>query len=220
MMRALVMDFNDKKVVDMNNEYMFGKSILVAPIVNAQYTSETVVKTDENSGWNKDDKKDEKEMAVDFTQQKSSKAYLPVGTSWFDFWSNQKYDGGQEVTLTTTIDKIPLFIKAGSIVPFGPNVQFATEKKWDNLEIRVYPGANAEFTLYEDENDNYNYEKGIYSTISFTWNDAKKSLTINDRKASFPGMLATRKFNILLISSGKKVEKTVTYSGKKVVVKL
>ena len=220
MMRALVMDFNDKKVVDMNNEYMFGKSILVAPIVNAQYTSETVVKTDENSGWNKDDKKDEKEMAVDFTQQKSSKAYLPVGTSWFDFWSNQKYDGGQEVTLATTIDKIPLFIKAGSIVPFGPNVQFATEKKWDNLEIRVYPGANAEFTLYEDENDNYNYEKGIYSTISFTWNDAKKSLTINDRKASFPGMLATRKFNILLISSGKKVEKTVTYSGKKVSVKL
>ena len=220
MMRALVMDFNDKKVVDMNNEYMFGKSILVAPIVNAQYTSETVVKTDENSGWNKDDKKDEKEMAVDFTQQKSSKAYLPVGTSWFDFWSNQKYDGGQEVTLTTTIDKIPLFIKAGSIVPFGPNVQFATEKKWDNLEIRVYPGANAEFTLYEDENDNYNYEKGIYSTISFTWNDAKKSLTINDRKGTFPGMLGTRKFNIVVISTGKKVEKTVTYSGKKVSVKL
>ena len=220
MMRALVMDFNDKKVVDMNNEYMFGKSILVAPIVNAQYTSETVVKTDENSGWNKDDKKDEKEMAVDFTQQKSSKAYLPAGTSWFDFWSNQKYDGGQEVTLATTIDKIPLFIKAGSIVPFGPQVQFATEKKWDDLEIRVYPGANAEFTLYEDENDNYNYEKGIYSTISFTWNDAKKSLTINDRKGTFPGMLGTRKFNIVVISTGKKVEKIVTYSGKKVSVKL
>ena len=220
MMRALVMDFNDKKVVDMNNEYMFGKSILVAPIVNAQYTSETVVKTDENSGWNKDDKKDGKEIAVDFTQQKSSKAYLPAGTSWFDFWSNQKYDGGQEVTLATTIDKIPLFIKAGSIVPFGPQVQFATEKKWDDLEIRVYPGANAEFTLYEDENDNYNYEKGIYSTISFTWNDAKKSLTINDRKGTFPGMLGTRKFNIVVISTGKKVEKTVTYSGKKVSVKL
>ena len=220
MMRALVMDFNDKKVVDMNNEYMFGKSILVAPIVNAQYTSETVVKTDENSGWNKDDKKDGKEIAVDFTQQKSSKAYLPAGTSWFDFWSNQKYDGGQEVTLATTIDKIPLFIKAGSIVPFGPQVQFATEKKWDDLEIRVYPGANAEFTLYEDENDNYNYEKGIYSTISFTWNDAKKSLTINDRKGTFPGMLGTRKFNIVVISTGKRVEKTVTYSGKKVSVKL
>lgn len=223
MMRALVMDFDDKNVRDMNNEYMFGKSILVAPIVNAQYTPETVVKTDENSGWNKDDKKDGKEMAVDFTQQKSSKAYLPAGTSWFDFWSNQKYDGGQEVTLTTTIDKIPLFIKAGNIVPFGPNVQFATEKKWDHLEIRVYPGANAEFTLYEDENDNYNYEKGIYSTIAFSWNNAGKTLTIDARKGSFPGMLVERKFHIVKISKDKNsgsIKKEVIYKGKKLIVKL
>ena len=220
MMRALVMDFDDKNVRDMNNEYMFGKSILVAPIVNAQYTPETVVKTDENSGWNKDDKKDGKEIAVDFTQQKSSKAYLPAGTSWFDFWTNQKYDGGQEVTLATTIDEIPLFIKAGSIVPFGPKVQFATEKKWDDLEIRVYPGANAEFTLYEDENDNYNYEKGVYSTISFTWNDTKKSLTVNERKGSFPGMLTERKFKVVIVSDSQKFVKEVIYKGTKVSVKL
>ncbi|MBP7613329.1 MAG: DUF5110 domain-containing protein [Paludibacter sp.] len=220
MMRALVMDFDDKNVRDMNNEYMFGKSILVAPIVNAQYTPETVVKTDENSGWNKDDKKDGKEIAVDFTQQKSSKAYLPAGTSWFDFWTNQKYDGGQEVTLATTIDEIPLFIKAGSILPFGPKVQFATEKKWDDLEIRVYPGANAEFTLYEDENDNYNYEKGVYSTISFTWNDTKKSLTVNERKGSFPGMLTERKFKVVIVSDSQKFVKEVIYKGTKVSVKL
>ncbi|MEA4852471.1 MAG: glycoside hydrolase family 31 protein [Paludibacter sp.] len=223
MMRALVMDFDDKNVRDMNNEYMFGKSILVAPIVNAQYTPETVVKTDENSGWNKDDKKDGKELAVDFTQQKSSKAYLPAGTSWFDFWSNQKYDGGQEVTLTTTIDKIPLFIKAGSIVPFGPNVQFATEKKWDHLEVRVYEGANGEFSLYEDENDNYNYEKGIYSTIAFSWNNAGKTLTIDARKGSFPGMQTERKFHILKISKDKNsapIKQEVIYKGKKLTVKL
>ena len=220
MMRALVMDFDDKNVRDMNSEYMFGKSILVAPIVNAQYTPETVVKTDENSGWNKDDKKDGKKIAVDFTQQKSSKAYLPAGTSWFDFWTNQKYDGGQEVTLATTIDEIPLFIKAGSIVPFGPKVQFATEKKWDDLEIRVYPGANAEFTLYEDENDNYNYEKGVYSTISFTWNDTKKSLTVNERKGSFPGMLTERKFKVVIVSDSQKFVKEVIYKGTKVSVKL
>jgi alpha-D-xyloside xylohydrolase len=99
-------------------------------------------------------------------------------------------------------------------------VQYATEKKWDNLEIRVYPGANGEFTLYEDENDNYNYEKGVYSTITFTWNDAKKSLTINDCKGSFPGMLTTRKFNIVVVADGKNITKVLTYSGKKDIVKL
>jgi alpha-D-xyloside xylohydrolase len=227
-MRALMMDFDDKNVREINNEYMFGKSILVAPVVNAQYTPETVVKTDENSGWNKDDKKDNKAITIDFTQPKSSKAYLPAGTSWFDFWSNNKYDGGQEVALTTTIDKIPLFVKAGSILPLGPKVQYATEKNWDNLEIRVYEGANGQFTLYEDENDNYNYEKGLCSTITFSWDNAKKALTIGERKGSFSGMLTQRRFNIILVDKNKgvgsdlsvKFDKEVAYNGKKIVVKL
>ena len=221
MMRALVMDFNDKKVVDMNDEYMFGKSILVAPIVNAQYTPEAIVKSNEQTGWDKKDASNNAKVEpVTFAQAKSTKVYLPEGTVWYDFWTNEKVNGGQEIAKATTIDEIPLYIKAGSIIPFGPQVQYATEKKWDNLEIRVYPGANGEFTLYEDENDNYNYEKGVYSTISFTWNDAKKSLTINDRKGSFPGMLATRKFNIVVIAAGQKINKAITYSGKKLVVKL
>ncbi len=220
MMRALAMDFEDKNVRDLKNEYMFGKSFLVAPIVNAQYTPETVVRSDENSGWNKDEKKDSKAVAVDFAQPKSAKAYLPAGTSWFDFWTNTKYNGGQEVVLTTTIDKIPLFVKAGSIIPFGPAVQFATEKKWDDLEIRVYEGANGEFSLYEDENDNYNYEKGVYSTITFKWDDKSKILTIADRKGTFPGMLAERKFHVMKIAAnGNKTEKEVIYTGKKVSVK-
>jgi alpha-D-xyloside xylohydrolase len=220
-MRALVMDFNDKKVVDMNNEYMFGKSILVAPIVNAQYTPETILRANAETGWDKKDANSEnKSVAVNFTQAKSTKVYLPKGTVWYDFWTNEKINGGQEIVKATTIDEIPLYIKSGSIMPFGPQVQYATEKKWDNLEIRVYPGANGEFSLYEDENDNYNYEKGVYSTIIFTWNDAKKSLTINDRKGSFPGMLTTRKFNIVVVADGKNIDKVLTYGGKKVVVKL
>jgi len=205
----------------MNDEYMFGKSILVAPIVNAQYTPEAIVKSNEQTGWDKKDASNNTKVEpVTFAQDKSTKVYLPEGTVWYDFWTNEKINGGQEIAKATTIDEIPLFIKSGSIIPFGPQVQYATEKKWDNLEIRVYPGANGEFTLYEDENDNYNYEKGVYSTISFTWNDAKKSLTINDRKGSFPGMLATRKFNIVVIAAGQKNNKAITYSGKKLVVKL
>ena len=219
-MRALVMDFNDKNVRDMKNEYMFGKSILVAPVVNAQYTPETIVRSTAETGWDRKDVDNKNtSLTVNFTQTKSAKVYLPAGTAWYDFWTNEKINGGKEITKETTIDMIPLYIKAGSIIPFGPQVQYATEKKWDNLEIRVYSGANGEFTLYEDENDNYNYEKGAYSTITFSWNDAKKVLTINDRKGSFTGMLSERKFNILLIGSDKKSENVVTYKGEKVVVK-
>ncbi|HLP16988.1 MAG TPA: DUF5110 domain-containing protein, partial [Bacteroidota bacterium] len=108
-----------------------------------------------------------------------------------------------------------------------PNVQYATEKKWDQLQLRVYPGADGEFTLYEDEFDNYNYEKGKYSTITFSWNDAKRVLTISERKGSFPGMLNERKFNIVWVSAGngvgmapvKKYDAVVAYTGAKVEVK-
>lgn len=228
MMRALVMDFNDKKVVDMNNEYLFGKSILVAPVVNAQYTPETIVKSNEETGWNKNNEVNgTKTQAVTFTQAKSTKVYLPEGTAWYDFWTNEKMNGGQEIEKATTIDEIPLFIKAGSIIPFGPKVQFATEKKWDTLEIRVYTGANGEFTLYEDENDNYNYEKGAYSTIKFQWNEKSRTLTIGKRNGSFKGMLASRTFNIVFVDANKKAgiggsstfDKKIIYNGKATTVK-
>ncbi|MFA5328065.1 MAG: TIM-barrel domain-containing protein [Prolixibacteraceae bacterium] len=207
MMRALVMDFAyDKKALDINDEFMFGKSILVCPVTQAMYS---------------------KEMKEDFSAIKSRELYLPAGTEWFDFWTGDKLAGGQTVKKETPLDIMPLYIKAGSILPIGPKVQFASEKKWDDLEIRVYEGANGEFTLYEDEGDNYNYEKGQYSTITLTWNDAKKTLSIADRKGSFPGMLADRKFNIVRVANNKaagmdKVEsfdKVVSYSGKKVQVK-
>jgi alpha-D-xyloside xylohydrolase len=155
------------------------------------------------------------------------KVYLPKSAEWYNFWSGEKINEGKTITTEAPIDKIPLFVKAGSIVPMGPVIQYATEKN-DPIEIRIYPGADCKFTLYEDENDNYNYEKGKYSTIIFKWDDAKKTLTIGDRKGSFPGMIAEHKFNIVRVENKKGIginssetfDKVVIYNGKKVVVKL
>lgn len=153
--------------------------------------------------------------------------YLPEGTAWWDFWTNEKQRGGRTVNRAVTKDILPLYIKAGSILPFGPKVQYSTEKNWDNLEIRVYPGADGTFTLYEDENDNYNYENGAYATITFRWDDVARRLTIENREGSFPGMLQNRKFKVILAGpeSGAgdqpmKGGKTVNYTGKKTSVKL
>jgi alpha-D-xyloside xylohydrolase len=216
MMRGLVMDFpNDKNGLDINDEYMFGKSLLVSPVTNAMYVKP-------------DGSEKEKIQVEDFSTIKSKETYLPAGADWYDFWTAEKFSGGNKVSSQTPLDIIPLYVKAGAVVPVGPSVQYAEEKKWDNLEIRIYPGANGKFVLYEDEHDNYNYEKGIYSTITFTWDDAKKTLTISDRNGSFPGMLNERSFNIVVVGKNKGVgenvtsqaDKLITYTGKKVVVKL
>ncbi|RKD13299.1 xylosidase [Pelobium manganitolerans] len=213
MMRALMMDFPaDKNVLDINDEYMFGKSILVSPVTSAMYTQVS------GSGANTVKKED-------FSELKAKETYLPAGTAWFDFWTGEKLEGGAKTSKETPLDMLPLYVKAGSIMPLGPRVQYATEKKWDSLEIRIYPGANGNFVLYEDENDNYNYEKGAYSTISFSWDDLKHTLTVHDRKGFFKGMLDSRKFNIVLVSgadtsgTGTKKEIQINYTGKKKSVK-
>jgi alpha-D-xyloside xylohydrolase len=209
MMRALMMDFPaDKKALDINDEYMFGKSILVSPVTKAMYVSPAP------------DKKDS--LIEDFKTVKAKETYLPAGTDWFDFWTGEKLKGSQTVSKETPLDIIPLYVKAGSILPIGPDVQFAAEKKWDDLEIRVYPGANGNFALYEDENDNYNYERGLFSTIQFTWNNTNNTLLISDRKGSFAGMQNTRKFRIHIVHSEKMdnlSDKIVNYEGKKTSIK-
>ena len=210
MMRALVMDFpNDKKVWDINNEYMFGNSILVCPVTDSLYTTRV-------AGV----------VSADFSKSKTKTVYLPTNTEWIDFWTGNKIKGGQTIEKEVPIDIMPLFVKAGSILPLGPFVQYANQKN-DPTEIRVYPGANGTFTLYDDEKDNYNYEKGLYATITFKWNDASKSLTILDQKGRYPGMLQKRTFKVVLVNenngiglSGSMNAKTVTYDGKQLVVKL
>ena len=217
-MRALMMDFvDDRKVWDINDEYMFGKSILVAPITHAQYTPEAVVKVSEEEGWNRDGaKKTKTDAAVDFMETKSTKIYLPAGTLWYDFWTNEKHEGGKEITKETTLDVIPLYVKAGSIIPVGPQVQYATEKTWNHLELKVYAGANGNFILYEDEFDNYNYEKGAYTEIPISWNNASRKLTIGARKGAYEGMLKNCKFTVTLQDG---TQKNVDYNGKAISVK-
>lgn len=217
-MRALMMDFvDDRKVWDINDEYMFGKSILVAPIAHVQYTPEAVIKVSEEEGWNRDGaKKTKTDAAVDFMETKSTNIYLPAGTLWYDFWTNEKHEGGKEITKETTLDVIPLYVKAGSIIPVGPQVQYATEKPWDHLELKVYAGANGNFILYEDEFDNYNYEKGAYTEIPISWNNASRKLTIGARKGAYEGMLKNRKFTVTLQDG---TQKNVDYNGKAISVK-
>ena len=217
-LRPLFSDFaSDKRVWDMTDEFMFGRSILAAPIVEAQYTEEKIIKEDAMTGWDRKEMNSDGEVKVDFTGSKATRKYLPKGTDWYDFWTGNRMKGGQFVTFQTTFDRVPMFVRAGSILPFGPEMQYVGEKAWDNLELRVYPGADATFTLYEDEGDNYNYEQGVYSTINFEWSDCSRTLTIGQRKGSYPGMLQSRKFTIVLPDGTSSV---IEYQGEEVTCKL
>jgi alpha-D-xyloside xylohydrolase len=190
MMRPLVMDFsNDIKALQQPYEYMFGKAILVAPVIEPGLTKRDV--------------------------------YLPESSDWYDFWTGTKIKGGQTIQANAPLDKIPLFVKAGSILPMGEVMQFADQKPATKLEIRVYEGNNGVFFLYEDEGDNYNYENGKYSTVEFSWNNTDKSLTIEAIQGSFDGMIKRREFDIVLFGNkGSQIKKTVNYTGERLIVKM
>nr|WP_320039213.1 TIM-barrel domain-containing protein [uncultured Bacteroides sp.] len=196
MMRPLVMDFNtDTAAVNRQYQYMFGKSVLVAPVTEANVSEWTV--------------------------------YLPKSAGWFNFWTGKHFNGGQSIKTDAPIDKIPLFVKAGSIIPMGKIIQYTGERLADTLEIRLYKGADAKFDLYEDEGDNYNYERGRYAIVSFSWDEKHQLLTISDRKRNYSGCLAKRIFNVVLVSenegmgiSSGSIGKKVSYTGTKVIIKL
>lgn len=146
--------------------------------------------------------------------------YLPKNNIWYDFWTGKRYTDGQTIKADAPLDQIPLFVKSGSVLPMGKALQYTGEKTADSLEIRIYPGADGKFVLYEDEGDGYHYENGVYTTISFVWNEAQKTLTIGDREGSFPGMITARTFNIVLASEPNKANKEVHYKGKRLEIKV
>jgi len=158
----------------------------------------------------------------------SRKVYLPKTTGrWSDFWTGERYDAGQTMRAAAPLETIPLFVKAGSILPMGPFLQYAAEKPADPIELRVYPGADGEFTLYEDENDNDNYAKGSFAMIPIRWNEKTQTLTIGDRRGKFPGMLRHRTFRVIWVghhhgvglASEDRVDATVSYNGKRIEIK-
>ncbi len=189
LMRPLYADYGaDRRSTGVDDQFLFGRSVLVAPVV---------------------------------TPQDGRKVYLPAGNEWIDFWTGRRHKGASRIVADAPVDIIPLYIKAGSIIPVGPDVQYASEKPWDDLVIRIYPGADAEYTLYEDEGDNYNYEKGSYSLIRFKWNDADRTLTVADREGSYKGMLKKRRFMVSVVDEtnghglgGDIADGVIKYNGR------
>ena len=152
----------------------------------------------------------------------SRTVYLPQAT-WYDFWTGEKQEGAKRIQADAPLNKLPLFVRAGSIIPMGPKMEWTTEKPADPIELRIYPGADGDFTFYEDANDGYAYQKGAHATIAMHWDDAAKTLTLGGREGSFPGMLDEHTFRVVLvgkehgsgISESESADKTISYSGQK-----
>jgi alpha-D-xyloside xylohydrolase len=184
LLRAVALDFpEDPATHILTDQYLFGPAIMVCPVTTPMYFGP---------------------RSVPLTGvAKTRRVYLPKGCDWFDFWTGVRFVGGTEVTAAAPLNTIPLFVRAGSIVPLGPDVQHTAEGQPDPIELRVYPGVDGAFTLYEDEGDGYDYEAGAYSTIQASWNDLGRTLSIGVRNGAFRGMLKERTFRVVCVSPGK-----------------
>lgn len=177
MMRSLLFDFaDDKKVRGITDEYMFGPSLLVCPVTEPMYYE---------AG------------SRPIEREKRRDCYLPAGCGWVDFWSGEYYEGGRTVSADAPLERIPVFVRVGSVIPETEGLIYANQVADGEIILHIYPGADGEYIYYEDEGDNYNYEKGAYSLIPLSWSEAEKKLTIGERQGSYPGMAAERMFRIV-----------------------
>jgi alpha-D-xyloside xylohydrolase len=159
---------------------------------------------------------------------RSRSVYLPASSDWYDLHSGNYFKGGQTIQADAPYSELPLFVKAGSVLPCGPELQYAAEKPADPIRLFVYTGANGSFTLYEDENINYNYEQDKFAVIPFTYNEKEHILTIGTRQGDFSGMLSMRTFTIVWISKQKpsgldfavNADEIVTYDGTQQSIKM
>ncbi len=183
MLRNLAFDFrHDLNVYDIADQFLCGPALLVCPVTQPM-----------DYGPN----------ATPLTGTSHSRpVYLPAGCDWYDFWTGERYTGGQTIEAAAPLEIIPLFVRAGSILPLGPKVQHTGEQPAADWELRIYPGADGTFDLYEDEGDSYRYEAGAFAWTPLAWDDAARTLTFGARQGTFAGMVEQRAFNVVLVGKG------------------
>lgn len=197
--RALAFDFrNDERVHGIGDQFMFGPAFMVAPVTEAMYYGP-------------------RSQALHDTH-KGRGVYLPAG-GWYNFRTGEWLEGGRTIDAAADLQTLPLFVRAGSIVPMGPDVQHADEQAGGDLTLRIYPGRDAEFDLYEDEGDSYRYEQGQYTFIPLHWDEASGKLTIGERTGSYRGMAAARAFTVE-IAGKPQTTRTVNYDGQPLTVSI
>ena len=196
-MRSLLFDFSDdKRAAGMATQFMFGRSLLVCPVLQPMYYEAESTPLDEEKTW---------------------KVYLPADTLWYDFYTGVGYDGGQEILADAPLDTMPLYVRAGSVIPMTSGLQYAMEKNDAPLELHVYPGADGTFTLYDDAGNDYAYEQGEYAQIPLHYDEAAGTLTIGERTGSYRGMEGQIRYEVY-VSNVKKTQGV--YDGAKVEIAL
>jgi alpha-D-xyloside xylohydrolase len=194
LLRGLAFDFRaDPAVYDIRDQFMFGPAFLVNPVTQPMYYA---VGSRPLTG-------------VD--QRRT--VYLPAGCDWYDFWTDRRLAGGQVVQADASLDILPLYVRAGSIVPMGQPMQYADELPDAALELHIYPGCDGSFLLYEDEGDSYNYEQGAFSTIRMRWQESARRLLLEARAGSYPGMQERRTFQVVLHGKDHSEQRTLVYAG-------
>jgi alpha-D-xyloside xylohydrolase len=200
LMRAVALDFPDDVAThELTDQYLFGSAFLVCPVTQPMYYRR-------NS-----------EPILDAA--KSRTVYLPRGSRWYDFWTEQAHDGGQTIAAAAPLETIPLFVRAGGIVPLSPVMQHVDEIPDAPYEIRIYRGADGAFALYEDAGDSYDYEQGNYALIPLAWNEQRSELAIGERQGSFPTLVREREYHLIFISPAGRQTKTVRYTGQAMAVR-
>lgn len=196
-MRSLLFDFSDdKRAAGIATQFMFGRSLLVCPVLQPMYYEAESTPLDEEKTW---------------------KVYLPADTLWYDFYTGVCYDGGQEILADASLDTMPLYVRAGSVIPMTSGLQYAMEKNDAPLELHVYPGADGTFTLYDDAGNDYAYEQGEYAQIPLHYDEAAGTLTIGERTGSYRGMERQIRYEVY-VSNVKKTQGV--YDGAKVEIAL